>query len=540
MNVHDLLATVEWSHPIQLNTKRGVRMLRKAPIEDAFWKVYKEDKETFKEQLAAAGISMGKFREEWALSWWSDENLKFKSVIGSDNVEEKVEELNLIPLLHPEGLFEYQQTSVQMGVSSITKYNRVLLGHSTGVGKTFCALGIARELGKRVAVICPKPITTDWFRAAKLMGVEIFEVCGWEWAKTGKSQLGRWTDDKKHEFKFMLPPDVILIFDEVHRGKGEATQNAYLVRDSVNQNIQAIALSATIADDPMKLWAIGQFLGLHQGGKDYYRFLNQNGCKKTRFGMQFQGGNGILKRLHSRIYPEKGNRLRHSDLGDAFPETLIKAKAFDMDNAKKIANEYEDLCCRIEELRMQENASANILAEQTRARQRIELLKCASVASLTRDFLEEGHSVFIAVSFRETMEFLMKELNSNCVICGGQSEFDRRGNIDSFQRDQARVIIGITQACREGLNLHDINGNHPRVALIFPQPSAYDLKQVLGRVHRAGGKTKSVQYIVYAAGIHIEEKTCNSLDDKLKRMDLLSDGCVDPTISLSVEKNLLP
>ncbi len=515
-------------------------MLRKAPIEDAFWKVYKEDKETFKEQLAAAGISMGKFREEWALSWWSDENLKFKSVIGSDNVEEKVEELNLIPLLHPEGLFEYQQTSVQMGVSSITKYNRVLLGHSTGVGKTFCALGIARELGKRVAVICPKPITTDWFRAAKLMGVEIFEVCGWEWAKTGKSQLGRWTDDKKHEFKFMLPPDVILIFDEVHRGKGEATQNAYLVRDSVNQNIQAIALSATIADDPMKLWAIGQFLGLHQGGKDYYRFLNQNGCKKTRFGMQFQGGNGILKRLHSRIYPEKGNRLRHSDLGDAFPETLIKAKAFDMDNAKKIANEYEDLCCRIEELRMQENASANILAEQTRARQRIELLKCASVASLTRDFLEEGHSVFIAVSFRETMEFLMKELNSNCVICGGQSEFDRRGNIDSFQRDQARVIIGITQACREGLNLHDINGNHPRVALIFPQPSAYDLKQVLGRVHRAGGKTKSVQYIVYAAGIHIEEKTCNSLDDKLKRMDLLSDGCVDPTISLSVEKNLLP
>ena len=134
----------------------------------------------------------------------------------------------------------------------------------------------------------------------------------------------------------------------------------------------------------------------------------------------------------------------------------------------------------------------------------------------------------------------MKELNTNCVICGGQSELDRRGNIDSFQRDQARVIIGITQACREGLNLHDINGKHPRVALIFPQPSAYDLKQVLGRVHRAGGKTKSVQYIVYAAGIHIEEKTCNSLDEKLKRMDLLADGCIDPTISLSVEKNLLP
>jgi superfamily II DNA or RNA helicase len=540
MNIHDLMATVEWSHPIQLNTKRGVRLLKKAPITDQFWKVYREDKELFKEQMSKAGINLGKFREEWGLSWWSTDDLKFKQIIGSDTQVEAVAELDVVPLLHPEGLFEYQQTSVQMGVASMNKYNRVLLGHSTGVGKTFCALGIARELGKRVAVICPKPITTDWHRAAKMMGVEVFEICGWEWAKTGKSQMGRWTDDNKKTFRFMLPEDVLLVFDEVHRGKGEATQNAFLVRDSVVQNIPAIALSATIADDPTKLWAIGQFLGLHQGGKDYFRFLSQNGCRKTRFGMQFTGGNSVLKKLHSRIYPEKGNRLRHSDLGDAFPETLIKAKAFDMDNAKKIANEYEDLCNRIEELRMQENFSANVLAEQTRARQRIELLKCGAVASLTRDFLEEGHSIFIAVSFRETMEFLVKELNTNCVICGGQSELDRRGNIDSFQRDQARVIIGITQACREGLNLHDINGNHPRVALIFPQPSAYDLKQVLGRVHRAGGKTKSVQYIVYAAGIHIEEKTCNSLDEKLKRMDLLSDGCVDPTISLSVEKNLLP
>ena len=540
MTIHDLMATVEWSQPIQLNTKRGVRLLKKAPIEQAFWKVYGEDKELFKKQMGDAGIQLGKFRDEWQLTWWSDDQLKFKQIIVTDTQQEAVQELELIPLLHPEGLLEYQLTSVQMGVASMNKYNRALLGHSTGVGKTFCALGIARELGKRVAVICPKPITTDWHRAAKMMGVNVYDIAGWEWVKTGKSQMGRWTDEKKKEFRFILPADVMLIFDEVHRGKGEATQNAYLVRDSVVQNIPAVALSATIADDPTKLWALGQFLGLHQGGKDYFRFLSQNGCRKTRFGMQFTGGHSVLKKLHSRIYPERGNRLRHSDLGDAFPETLIKAKAFDMDNAKKIAGEYDDLCNRIEELRMAENASANILAEQTRARQRIELLKCASVVSLTRDFLEEGHNIFIAVSFRETMEFLMKELNTNCVICGGQSELDRRGNIDSFQRDQARVIIGITQACREGLNLHDINGKHPRVALIFPQPSAYDLKQVLGRVHRAGGKTKSVQYIVYAAGIHIEEKTCNSLDEKLKRMDLLADGCIDPTISLSVEKNLLP
>jgi hypothetical protein len=324
------------------------------------------------------------------------------------------------------------------------------------------------------------------------------------------------------------------VFDEVHRCKSPGeSQNSYLLRDSVKQNIPSIALSATIADDPTKLWAMGEFLGLHSGGRDYFRFIQGHGCKKTRFGFQFQGSNGILKKLH-RIYPDRGNRLRHSDLGDSIPETIIHARAFDMDSAREIANEYDELCNRIEELRMQENFSANVLAEQTRARQRVEILKAPAVASLTRDLLEEGNSVFIAVNYTETREWLMKELNTDCAIYGGQSELERRGCIDSFQNDKARVIIGIVQASREGLNLHDVNGKHPRVALIMPTPSPYDLKQVLGRVHRVGGKSFSCQYVIYAAGVPIEEDICKKLDGKLKRMDLLNDAVTDPSINLAI------
>jgi superfamily II DNA or RNA helicase len=531
-----LLDTCDFSQPMEVNTRNGKRLIKKSPISSEFWEIYRDDKEYWRKVLAEVGISVGKFRDNWELSWWSDENLKFRQIIGNDNVEEIIEpkeEIVLPPLSNDSVLFEYQRTSVQLGVRSIEKYNRVLLGHSTGVGKTFCALGIARELGKRVAVVCPKPITTDWHRAAKIMGVDTFEVCGWEWVKTGKSKIGSWASEEKSRFDFALPEDVILVFDEVHRGKAAGTsQNAVLVRDSVTQDIQSIALSATIADDPTKLWALGQYLGLHEGGKDYYRFLSKNGCSKTRFGFQYRGSNQILKRLHHDIYPERGNRLRHSDLGDQFPETLIKARAFDMDSAKAIASEYEELQGRIEELRMSENFSANVLAEQTRARQRIELHKAPAVCAMVRDLLEEGNSVFISVNYTETRKFIEQELKTTCSIYGGQSEMERRGNIDSFQRDQSHVIVGITQACREGLNLHDVTGQRPRVALIMPTPSAYDLKQVLGRVHRAGGKSKSIQYIVYAAGVFIEENICEKLDGKLKRMDLLADGEVDGTISL--------
>lgn len=537
--ISKLMDTLEWSHPMQLNTKRGPRLLKKSPIRTAFWDVYRESPDKYKELFREVGMSMTKFRDEWELAWWSDDQLKFKPIPTDKPAEVEPEpELDLSslpPLLYPEGLLEYQLTSVQMGVRSMNLYNRVLLGHSTGVGKTFCALGIARELGKRVAVICPKPITTDWHRASKMMGVETYDVAGWEWVKTGKSKMGRWTDDDKKEFRFMLPDDCLLVFDEVHRGKAPGTsQNAFLVRDAVVQNVPSVALSATIADDPTKLWAIGQFLGLHQGGKDYYRFIQGHGCKKTRFGFEFQGSNALLKKLHHRIYPDRGNRLRHSDLGDAFPETLIHARAFDMDSAKEIASEYDELCNRIEELRMQENFSANVLAEQTRARQRIELLKCGSLAALARDYIEEGCSVFIAVNFTESREWLMNELKTDCAIYGGQNELERRGCIDSFQNDKSRVIIGIVQACREGLNLQDVNGKYPRVALISPTPSCYDLKQVLGRVHRAGGQSRSIQYIAYAAGVPIEEQTCNNLDKKLKRLDLLNDGMVDPSINLAI------
>ena len=538
MNITALLDTLEFSQPMSTSTKRGPRLLRKASVTSEFWALYREDKDDYKQAMGDLGFQLSKFRDEWEIAWWSRADLSFPTIPSSspEKVEPEVK-YDLPPLLYPEKLFEYQLTSVQLALRSMSKYNRALLGHGTGMGKTAIALAVARERGRRVAVICPKPITTDWHRLAKYLGVETYEVCGWEWVKTGKSKIGRWTDDKKKEFQFMLPPDTDLIFDEVHRAKAQGnTQNAFLLRDAVVQNIPTIALSATIADDPTKMWALGQFLGLHQGGRDFFRFLNANGCYNTQFGMQFKGNNKILKNLHGRIFPDRGNRLKPSDVGSAFPETLIQARAFDMDTAREIAKEYDDLLMRVEQIKMQENVASSmgaVLAEMTRARQKIELFKAPAVCAMVKDLIEEGNSVFIAVNFTETLKFMEEELKTTCSIRGGQSDIVRRGNIDSFQNDKSRVIIGIIQACREGLNLHDLNGKYSRVALIMPTYSVFDLKQVLGRVHRAGGKSKSIQYLIYAAGVDIEESVCSSLDAKLKRMDTLMDGEVDGTISVA-------
>ena len=195
MNLIELLDTVEFSQPISMTTKRGPRLLRKASVTKEFWDLFGEDSEEYKQKLGDIGIQLSKFRDVWELAWWSKDDLTFKLIPNAP--VEVVEEIkfDVEPLIVPDKLFEYQLTSVQLGVRSMTKYNRAILGHGTGMGKTAIALAIARERGRRVAVICPKPITTDWHRMAKYLGVETYEVCGWEWVKTGKSKIGRWTDD---------------------------------------------------------------------------------------------------------------------------------------------------------------------------------------------------------------------------------------------------------------------------------------------------------------------------------------------------------
>lgn len=61
------------------------------------------------------------------------------------------------------------------------------------------------------------------------------------------------------------------------------------------------------------------------------------------------------------------------------------------------------------------------------------------------------------------------------------------------------------------------------MTLISPGFSAVQLKQALGRVHRANARSKSVQRVVFAAGT-VEEQACEAVRAKLANIALLNDG----------------
>ena len=79
------------------------------------------------------------------------------------------------------------------------------------------------------------------------------------------------------------------------------------------------------------------------------------------------------------------------------------------------------------------------------------------------------------------------------------------------------------QAGGVGISLHDIHGNHPRMSIISPSWSGQEMRQTLGRIHRAGSKTPAIQKIVYVAKTY-EEQMCNIIKTKLRNIDALNDG----------------
>jgi SNF2 family DNA or RNA helicase len=165
----------------------------------------------------------------------------------------------------------------------------------------------------------------------------------------------------------------------------------------------------------------------------------------------------------------------------------------------------------------------NILVKVLRAQQKIELLKIPTFVELANEYLSQGFNVVIFVNFTQTLNSLSKLLLTKCLIYGEQTDTERQFNIEEFQSDRQRIIICNIKAGGVGISLHDINGQYKRVSLISPCWSAIDLTQALGRIHRAGAKSKALQRIIYCDNT-IENNIADKLRIKLGNLQSINNG----------------
>jgi len=444
-------------------------------------------------------------------------------------------------------LLKYQIDHTRNLVTVIKKNKTALDASDTGTGKTYCGIALCKQLKLSPLIICPKSVINSWKSVCKIFNVEPYAIVNYETLKYGKyyNKVGTrvkcpFLEVKEHEkesktefiweFSEKEKENLIIIFDEVHKCSDLNTLNGKLLYTAKNLNTHMLILSATICDHPENFrlfFYILNFIDPEQVQRnkiDYirYQYIMQNWIMRDAKPMW---------RIHNMLFPDRGSRIRIDALGNLFPETQIIASPYNMGKKREeeIEKEYSKIQTEIENLKdKSKKDKSNILVKLLRSHQKIELLKIPLFIQLTNDFIENNYSVVIFVNFTQTLESLADQLYTDCVIYGEQTSEDRQKNIDKFMENKSKVIICNIKAGGVGISLHDKYGGNPRVSLISPTWSSIDLQQALGRVHRAGGKSKSLQRILYVANT-VEEKIADKLQKKLKEINTLNNGDLDLT-----------
>lgn len=463
---------------------------------------------------------------------------------------------------------------------SLAPSRHVLDFSDTGTGKMFLHSAVNAVLQQPTLVVCPLAIVTEWKRTAAFFGDSI-SVAGYDAIRTGNTPFGRWTnppprilpryyrcticqlefdplkpepcpyhptgmhclETKVKKFrrgKFIWHPNIRrIVFDEVHRCNGSDSLNADLVEAAVQSPyVKAALLSATAADSPMHLSAIGLAAGLHFGGDSYYKFLRRHGCGKLpplpgfRWLVGKEQQQEIMRKLNHRLFPATGVRMRIAEI-PGFPERQIIVRMVDIDADPKDFN-----AAYLQALLEKEQLDLDMeVTRQLRTQQRLELFKVKALVERANHYLELGFSVVIFVGFGATMQVLKKELNTDCYIDGTQTGWadERDRQVARFQNNESRIILVNKRAGGIGLGFHDLHGGHPRAGLILPDFSARDLIQNLGRLPRSGSKSRSIYEILYAAGTDeypvgekLDRKIKSELIRKNSNLEALNDGDLRP------------
>lgn len=440
----------------------------------------------------------------------------------------------------------YQQPHFERLLPILLKNKAALDASDTGTGKTYVALWICKTMGIVPLVIGPKSSRAGWEDAAKLAGVEI-EFINYEMVRGRRKTLEDGTRAAaesdyveevpwgKGSFIRWKNNYAMIIFDEAHRCGGATSLNSKLMIAAKRQAEYVLALSATAADDPRQMKALGYVLGLHSLSKktrlqiNYMSWLMRHGVSPGVFG-GYEFTEDLAKkkrafmRLHAEVFPARGQRMRKNEI-PGFPATTIDIKLLtDFTGGAYTLSE------ELHELGEERQTGAN-LAEATGLRQKLEILKVPHFLELAQDYTLTS-KVVVFVNFTKPLEEIYergrKIFGNDRVgfISGSQTgvngDNERRRFLSLFQANKIDLLVANGVAGGESANMHDPTGQVERTALISPGESGRQLKQIFGRVNRDGG-ARSLQLLTYFADTY-EADVAERLKRKNFNLDLFNDG----------------
>jgi len=392
-----------------------------------------------------------------------------------------------------------------------------------------------------VVIVCPKVVIPSWTKVLSYFGIKAHCLINYEKLIRGNTEHLSFKDNKDdsaNDYIINFPKNSLVILDEVHKCKSGSSKNSDFLIKLKMDGYKTLLLSATTATNPLEMKAFGFATTLHNL-VNYRHFITDSGAYVGRFGgYQIDLGSQrtveAMANIHNRLFNEYkiSSRMTRKMFDKIFPDNHVMAECFDMgtntDKINRVYQQMESELAALEESSV--NYSQHHFAIMTKARRMAELLKVPTMVEMIEDWFDEGISPVVFVNFTDTVEAIIKQLSKNrkfdgliAKIVGGQSDKVRQADIEGFQNDTKRIMIANLAAGNAGVSLHDLNGKFPRGSIISPSYSAINLLQALGRIHRAEGKTKCIQKIMFADKT-IEVDACKRVQCKLNNLEALNDG----------------
>ena len=464
-------------------------------------------------------------------------------------------------------LLDHQKSHYKNILASVKKHSRALDASDTGTGKTYVATKVCKELNLIPFVICPKSVVPSWNKVLQSYGykspnyiVITYDQLAISTYVSKDSDDYIWNFESDDKFKGNEKKKYLFVFDEAHKCKNSNTINSKIMLNLATYPVKILLLSATIIDKPLFFIPFGLVLGLYKTIADGIDWMSKTLNKKA--------SNPLLP-IHNILFNDYASRMRIDETVNVFKDNKILFEGIQMENYYKIEEKYDKINQILESTKKQAKKLKNKSTKSTKKvhkdvdedlegfdgenikeleglesfgssdesdekknsgigaiqkiRQEIELLRVDSIYNMALKYLMENKSVAIFVNFTKTIEELAVRLKTKCIIWGSQTLKERAKSIDDFCSDKSRVIICNIQSGSAGISLHDTKGQYPRVSIISPTWSAQDLIQVLGRIHRAMGKTDCVQHIIFCKGT-IEESVGNVIKNKINNIRVFNDG----------------
>lgn len=560
---------------------------------DTFWRRWKTSSDELREQKYTLFYILDTNRKrQWFVK-------HFMRVVDNPSITEKD-----ITYIKDKKLRWYQEPHFNRLYKNFHHTMGVTDNSDTGTGKTIVGCTVAKNLKVNPAILCPLQVIPTWIKWCKYAGIKPLFIANYEafkgkgnkygyidkryyparilqtlgakygvkpcvnyeiyfrswhdavkhlkkiysaidnmiahYARTGEKSFPRSKCCEVHDFHWNVPKNTFFIYDEAHKCKGPYTQNAKMLIAS--KPYRVLLSSATLAESPRDMRAIGYILGLHNL-YDFNKWSRGHSCFQNHWnGWECTDPIGAMKAINSQIIPLRGSRMCIKNIPD-FPKTQITAEAYESDIKEDYNKQYHSMLSRIDTLETEGTESVQIFTEIVRFRQASELMKVPLYVSLAKDAIENKLSVIIFVNYTETRELLQKILKTDMAIYGTntdgrtQKPQEREWIKEQFQGNKINLLICMSEAGGTGLDLHDVHGGHQRMSIISPTYNARTFKQIFGRPHRDGSKSTSLQRVIYLDGT-IEETVCENVNKKIDNISAMNDGDLMESDLLNINTNV--